>query len=59
MKSAVRSSKNHASQPTAGVPKARVSYERNKVEVDYAPGSASVEQLEKAIQDGGYLARKT
>jgi len=43
----------------AGVRKAIVSFEHKKAEIDYAPHSASMEQMEKAIQEAGYRVAKT
>ncbi|MEW5976391.1 MAG: mercuric transporter MerT family protein [Acidobacteriota bacterium] len=37
-----------------GVREAKVSFERGTAEVDYETGSASIEQLEKAVQEAGY-----
>ena len=37
-----------------GVREASVSFEHGTAEVDYETGSASVKQLEKAVQDAGY-----
>ncbi|MBI3697574.1 MAG: cation transporter [Acidobacteria bacterium] len=42
-----------------GVQEARVSYEGGRAEIDYDPNSASIGQLEKAIQEAGYRSRKT
>ncbi len=42
-----------------GVHEASVSYERGRAEIDYDSKSASVGQLEKAIQEAGYRSRKT
>lgn len=41
-----------------GVIRASVSHSLAKAEVDYDPRSASIEQLEKVIQQAGYRARK-
>ena len=37
-----------------GVREAKVSFEQGTAEVDYETGAASVEQLEKAVQEAGY-----
>jgi len=37
-----------------GVREAKVSFEQGTAEVDYETGSASIEQLEKAVQEAGY-----
>ena len=42
----------------SGVHEAKVTLESSTAEVRYDPGSVSVEQLEKAIQDAGYRVRK-
>ena len=41
-----------------GVRKARVFYETGKAEVVYDPGTVTLAQLEKAVQDAGYQAQK-
>jgi len=42
----------------AGVRKAAVSYEHKRAEVEYDPRLATLSQVERAIQDAGYRARK-
>ncbi|MCI0417768.1 MAG: cation transporter [Acidobacteria bacterium] len=37
-----------------GVREAKVSFEQGTAEVDYETGWASIEQLEKAVQEAGY-----
>ena len=41
-----------------GVVRASVSYDLAKAEIDYDPRSASLEQMEKVVQQAGYRARK-
>jgi copper chaperone CopZ len=43
----------------SGVRDAKVSYENGVAEVQFRPGSASVEQLERAIEEAGYRVKKT
>lgn len=43
----------------AGVHAATVEFESRKAEVRYDPGSTTLEQLRKAIEDAGYRARKS
>lgn len=42
----------------SGVRKASVSHEQGKVEIEFDPGSASLEQLARVIEDAGFRVRK-
>jgi len=41
-----------------GVQSVTVSFEQKRAEVDYDPTSATLSQMEKAIEDAGYRVRK-